>query len=89
MPNKELVVERIEIKEKVIGCFEELGIFADKSENFLLSEYVQDSMTYMMFLVGLEQAFGVDVPDEHLSSIIGPEQTLEDVCTLIETLLGA
>jgi acyl carrier protein len=81
-------VERMEIREKVIGCLESLGIFADKSENFLINEYVQDSMTYMMFLVGLEQAFGVAIPDEHLSSIIGPEQTLEGICTMIETLLG-
>jgi acyl carrier protein len=79
----------MEIREKVIGCLEDLGIFADKSENFLLSDYIQDSMTYMMFLVGLEQAFGVDIPDEHLTSIIGPEQTLEDVCAMLETLLGA
>ena len=79
----------MEIREKVIGCLEDLGIFADKSENFLISDYVQDSMTFMMFLVGLEQAFGVDIPDEHLSSIIGPEQTLEGICTMIETLLGA
>lgn len=82
------MVERIEIREKVIGCLEDLGIFADKSENFLISDYVQDSMTFMMFLVGLEQAFGVDIPDESLSSIIGPEQTLEGICTMIETLLG-
>ncbi|MDR2418764.1 MAG: acyl carrier protein [Treponema sp.] len=81
-------METMEIRGKVIGCLEELGIFADTSENFLLNEYVQDSMTYMMFLVNLEQAFGVAIPDEHLSSIIGPEQTLEDICTLIETLLG-
>lgn len=82
-------MERMEIREKVIGCLEDLGIFADKSENFLISDYVQDSMTFMMFLVGLEQAFGVDIPDESLGSIIGPEQTLEGICTMIETLLEA
>ncbi|MDR1398923.1 MAG: acyl carrier protein [Treponema sp.] len=78
----------MEIREKVIGCLESLGIFADKGEDFLINDYVQDSMTYMMFLVGLEQAFGVAIPDEHLSSIIGPEQTLEGICTMIESLLG-
>ncbi|MDR1326557.1 MAG: hypothetical protein LBK00_11025 [Treponema sp.] len=81
-------MERMEIREKVIGCLNDLGIFADRSENFLLNDYVQDSMAYMMFLVGLEQVFDVAVPDEYLSSIIGPEQALDDLCTMIETLVG-
>ncbi|MDR2418296.1 MAG: hypothetical protein LBD79_04510 [Treponema sp.] len=77
------------IKEKVLGCLENLGIFADANENFLLNEYIRDSMTYMMFLVGLEEGFSVDIPDEYLSSVISPEQTLEGLCNALETLVEA
>ncbi|MDR1326448.1 MAG: hypothetical protein LBK00_10475 [Treponema sp.] len=85
----EAVMENMDIKEKILGCLENLGVFADAGENFLLNEYIKDSMTYMMFLVGLEEAFGVDIPDEYLSSVISPEQTLEGLCGALEALLEA
>ena len=80
-------MESAAIKEKILGCLENLGIFADAGENFLLNEYINDSMTYMMFLVGLEAAFSIDIPDEYLSLVISPEQTLEGLCNALETLL--
>ena len=82
-------MESAAIKEKILGCLENLGIFADAGENFLLNEYINDSMTYMMFLVGLEAAFSIDIPDEYLSLVISPEQTLEGLCNALETLLEA
>lgn len=82
-------MERMAIKEKILGCLENLGMFTDAGENFLLNEYINDSMTYMMFLVGLEEAFSIDIPDEYLGLVISPEQTLEGLCGAMESLLEA
>jgi acyl carrier protein len=80
-------METAGIKEKIIQCFTDIGIFVDKSENFLLTDYVEDSVAYMTFLVGLEQTFGIEIPDEYLGSLIGGTQTFEDLYNMIESLL--
>lgn len=79
-------MEKGEIEGKVKQCFENLGILIQDGENFLLADYIVESLTYMSFLVELEQMFEMDIPDEYLME--GRLETWQDVCNMVETLLN-
>lgn len=74
-----------EINAKVTQCFENIGILIENDDNFTLSEYIVDSLTYMTFLVELEQMFNVIIPDEFLCQ--EKLQSRQNVVNMIEILL--
>jgi len=70
-------------REKVVECFNNLGLVVDdKAENIL--EYLVDSVMYIAFIVELEGMFNVEIPDEYL--LRGNFQTIENICSLLVEL---
>lgn len=75
------------MKEKIIQCFSNLGIIiSDESSNIELDEYIVDSVTFVSFLVELEQQFEIEIDDDYL--VQGSLKTLNDVENMIEELLA-
>jgi acyl carrier protein len=71
-------------EEKIIHCFKNLGVIVDGHDNFLIGDYIEDSLTYTSFLVELEQMFVIDIPDEYLAQ--GRLETFEDIKNMVESL---
>jgi acyl carrier protein len=74
-----------DINEKVKQCFENIGILIESGDNFALEEYIVDSITYMSFLVELEQMFSITIPDEYLQK--GRLQNRQSIVTMVDDLL--
>lgn len=76
------------MEEKIRQCFENLGFMVDESEeqNFNLSDYVTDSLSYISLIVELEQSFDIEIPDDYLMQ--GKLETFQDICNMITTLSG-
>lgn len=45
--------------------FEENGVLVD-DENALLQDYLPDSLTFVSLVIGIEEAFDIELPDEFL-----------------------
>lgn len=58
-----------EIRNKIIVCLEEIGIFLDvlDNEDVNLCEYGMDSMGYIVFICEVETMFGISIPDKYLN----------------------
>jgi hypothetical protein len=39
------------MKSKLINCFENLGLFVEIDKNFLLEDYINDSLTFISLIV--------------------------------------
>jgi acyl carrier protein len=72
------------MEEKIIQCFKNLGIIIEGNDNFLISDYIEDSVTYITFLTELEEMFDINIPDEYL--LQGRLETFEDIKNMIEGL---
>ena len=73
------------MKDRIIACLNEIGIFIGaEQDDLLLSELIQDSLTFITMIVELENTFKVKIPDEFLN--LGSLQTLDDIVVLIEKL---
>ena len=73
------------IKDKVIECLRNIGIYVeDDEENFELDDYIAESFLFVSFLLEIEEMFGIEIPEEYL--IIGSLRTLEDICNMIEVV---
>jgi len=70
---------------KIVQCFNNLGILVDEEiENFVVSEFIEDSLAYVSFIVELEEIFSIDIPDEFLNN--EALNTYEDVVQMIKHL---
>jgi acyl carrier protein len=67
----------------VIECFQALGIVVEK-DNFYIKDYIEDSVTYVTFIVELEQKFGVEITDEYLGT--KALETMQDIVNMIECI---
>lgn len=60
----------VEVREKLVNLLEEQGCiipdYADKTD-IVLTDYFVDSLAYMLFLISVEEEFGIEIPDECLS----------------------
>jgi acyl carrier protein len=74
----------IKMDEKIKQCFVNIGIITEGGDNFLIADYVTDSVTYISLMVELEQMFGVEIPDDYL--VQGRLETYQDVCNMVEEL---
>lgn len=73
-----------EIRKKVIECFNNLGFVIDNDDSVDILDFLDDSITYISFIVEIEQAFEIEIPDEYL--LQGSMRTLGNVCEVIESL---
>lgn len=76
----------LEIRNKIVQALNNVGLFftIEELEENTIGELLPDSITYISFIVELEQAFDIEIPDEYLI----PEKisSLEGIINLIEEL---
>ena len=74
------------IFNKIIKCMVEIGIIIEASlEGRFIDEDIDDSLTYISFIVEIEEEFNISIPDEYLQADI--IETYEDVAEMIQQLL--
>ena len=73
------------IREKVVKCFANLGMIVNEEDNFAILDYLVDSVQYISFILELEDAFDIAIPDEFL--LKGNMNTVDDVCNVVLELL--
>lgn len=58
-----------DITNKIILCFEKVGIYlpTDENEDLDLYQYGMDSMQFISFIVTIEDSFNITFPDELLT----------------------
>jgi acyl carrier protein len=54
------------MKSKLINCYENLGLFVEIDKNFLLEDYINDSLTFISLIVEIESEFNVEIEDKYL-----------------------
>lgn len=76
-----------DITERILNCLLELGIvFEQEENNFELTDYIEDSLTFISFASELENEFDIEIPDEYLlQGVLG---TLNDLKNIITLLVG-
>ena len=76
-----------DITERILNCLLELGIVFEQGENnFELTDYIEDSLTFISFVSELENEFDIEIPDEYLlQGVLG---TLNDLKNIITLLVG-
>ena len=63
-------------------CFNNIGIIIDNlGEESLIEDYLEDSMSYISFIVEIEQEFDIEVPDEYLL----PDR-LKTICDILDMI---
>ncbi|RKI43017.1 hypothetical protein D7V86_00545 [bacterium D16-51] len=56
------------LNENIVECFNNIGVLVDANlENFTLSNYITDSLSFVSLIVELEEKFNIEIPDEYLS----------------------
>jgi acyl carrier protein len=64
----------------------EIGIIIEASlEGRFIDEDIDDSLTYISFIVEIEEEFNISIPDEYLQADI--IETYDDVAEMIQQLL--
>lgn len=53
------------VEKMLEEVFEENGVLID-DKNGLLTDYIPDSLTYVNIVIGIEEAFAIELPDEML-----------------------
>jgi acyl carrier protein len=74
-----------DMNEKIKKCFENLGMNIDIRDNFLLEDFIADSITYISLLVELEEMFTINIPDDYL--VQGRLVTYQDLYNMIADLI--
>lgn len=55
-------------KERLICCFNNIGVLFDSDEeDFLISDVIEDSLMFVSMLVEIEQEFDIEIPDDYLA----------------------
>lgn len=70
---------------KLRQCFENIGILVDdldKAEN--LMDLIEESLTFITFVVEVENIFEIEIPDEYL--LPGKLVSIQDVLEMVENL---
>lgn len=72
------------IKEKLITCFEDIGIFIDLSndEDIDLRDYIIDSLQFISTIISIEENFGIEFPAELM--LYDNLASLNAFCKMIE-----
>lgn len=72
------------IRKKIIESLTNIGVYVEE-ENIALSEIIDDSITFISFILGIEETFNVEIPDEMLTDT--KIKTIDDVCNIVESLI--
>lgn len=72
------------IKDRVIQCFENIGLFIDDSSENQLVDIIEDSIMFISLIVELEEEFKIEIPDEYL--VLGGFQEINEICQLINSI---
>ena len=74
-----------EKREKMYEVLTELGIECNlkEGEDLNLQEFIEDSFSFINFIVSIEEKFNVEIPDEFLS--YETIQSMNGLLELIET----
>lgn len=77
----------IDVRNVVIECLEDIGILIDLSsdDDVNLTEYSVDSISFISFIVALEEKLGIIIPDDLL--LIDILQSMNGFINLIEELI--
>ncbi|MCI9414740.1 MAG: hypothetical protein HFJ79_06170 [Clostridiales bacterium] len=55
--------------DKILACLRSLGVYADHQDvDAPLDSLIQDSITYVSFIVELERTLDIQLPDEFIQS---------------------
>ena len=73
------------MREKIVECFANIGYIIDPTTNFELSDYLEDSVSFIGLIVELESSFNIEIPDEYLTD--DSMKTFDDVCNVVESLM--
>ena len=53
--------------EKLIGCFEENGVYIERTEADIdLRDYIADSLQFMTIIIAIEEKLEIEIPPELL-----------------------
>lgn len=74
------------VQERVLKTLDEVGIFVDNTEEDNdLTNYIEDSIQFMSFVVKLEEEFEIEFPNELL--IFDNFKTLDSIENMIQQLV--
>lgn len=75
-------------KELIINCIENIGAYIDYEnlENEDFSEFFEDSLTFISFIVELEKNFNIEIPDDML--LMDNFRSLKQVEVIINGLIN-
>lgn len=71
---------------RIISCLKNIGIYVDDEENLDIdiNDYIEDSITFITFVVELEREFNIEIPDDYL--IPTQLNTISNILNLIKEL---
>lgn len=74
-------------KEYIVKILDETGIFVpyDYKDDIDLREYNIDSISFISFVVNVEEAFGISIPDEAL--LIDTLSSLNGFINMVDALI--
>ena len=78
-----------EIKNKVYDVLASVGVFIEEEiveADHDLSDYFDDSLQFITFIVGLEQAFDIELPDDMI--VLEAVSSLNNLCKKIADILN-
>ncbi|MDR0299276.1 MAG: hypothetical protein LBI13_04250 [Streptococcaceae bacterium] len=52
--------------DKLMQCFENLGIFLEDIQKFDIDKDIEDSLEFISLIVEIEEVFEINIPDEYL-----------------------
>lgn len=81
-----IIMKETNIREQIIAVLAANYIFIDlnETEDVDLSLYIEDSIQFITFIVELEKAFDIEIPDEALD--FDKFRYLNYICIIIEEL---
>lgn len=77
---------RPNIKEGIVVCLDNIGVIVnDLNLRDDLNKFLPDSISYISFIVELEQYFDIEIPDEYL--VDQSIQNFEDIKLVLEEVV--
>lgn len=74
-------------REKIVECLKDVGILVDTENNDTnINDYDVDSITFISFIVEIEEVFDIIIPDGYLYSEI--LKSLNGFTSLVEQLIS-
>lgn len=74
------------MRERILKCIEKIGLQVEIDiQDFDVNDYIKDSITFITFVIELENEFDIEIPDEYLL----PERLnmLSNISSLLESLI--